>query len=147
MFAGAKIPVMIYSMLPHLNAVLNGTSALFLVAGYFFIRQRIVRPHRICMLGALTASSLFLISYVIYHARVGSVRFQGDGWVRAVYLAVLISHTVLAITVVPLAIITLRRALKERFDRHRLIARWTLPIWLYVSVTGVIVYIMLYHFN
>ena len=99
------------------------------------------------MLGALTASCLFLISYLIYHAQVGSVRFLGEGWVRTVYFAILISHTVLATTVVPLAIITLRRALKERFDRHRRIARWTLPIWLYVSVTGVIVYLMLYHLN
>ena len=99
------------------------------------------------MLGALTASCLFLISYLIYHAQVGSVRFRGEGWVRTVYFVVLISHTVLATTVVPLAIITLRRALKERFDRHKRIARWTLPIWLYVSVTGVIVYFMLYHFN
>ena len=142
-------PVLVinYSMLPHLNAMLNGTSALFLIAGYFFIRQRIVRLHRACMLGALTASCLFLISYLIYHAQVGSVRFQGQGGVRTVYFAVLISHTVLAITVVPLAIMTLRRALQERFDRHRRIARWTLPVWLYVSVTGVIVYFMLYHFN
>jgi putative membrane protein len=147
MFARAKIPVINYSILPHLNAVLNGTSALLLVTGYLFIRQGTVRLHRVCMLGALTASCFFLISYVIYHAQVGSVRFQGEGWLRGVYFAVLISHTVLAITVVPLAIITLRRALKERFDRHRRIARWTLPIWLYVSVTGVIVYSMLYHFN
>jgi uncharacterized membrane protein YozB (DUF420 family) len=122
-------------------------SALLLVSGYFFIRQGTIRLHRACMLGALTASCFFLISYLIYHAQVGSVRFRGEGWVRSVYFAVLISHTVLAITVVPLAIITLRRALKERFDRHRRIARWTLPIWLYVSVTGVIVYFMLYHFN
>jgi uncharacterized membrane protein YozB (DUF420 family) len=136
-----------HSILPHLNAVLNGTSALLLVTGYFFIRQGTVRLHRACMLGALTASCLFLISYLIYHAQVGSVRFRGEGWIRAVYFVVLISHTVLATTVVPLAIITLRRALKERFDRHRVIARWTLPIWLYVSVTGVIVYFMLYHLN
>jgi len=136
-----------YSILPHLNAILNGTSALFLIAGYFFIRQRIVRLHRACMLGALTASCLFLISYLIYHAQVGSVRFQGQGGVRTVYFVVLISHTVLAITVVPLAIVTLRRALQERFDRHRRIARWTLPVWFYVSVTGVIVYFMLYHFD
>ena len=136
-----------YSILPHLNAILNGTSALFLIAGYFFIRQRIVRLHRACMLGALTASCLFLISYLIYHAQVGSVRFRGQGGVRTVYFVVLISHTVLAITVVPLAIVTLRRALQERFDRHRRIARWTLPVWLYVSVTGVIVYFMLYHFG
>jgi uncharacterized membrane protein YozB (DUF420 family) len=147
MFARARILVTTYSILPHLNAVLNGTSALLLVTGYFFIRQGIIRLHRACMLGALAASCFFLISYLIYHAQVGSVRFRGEGWVRSVYFVVLISHTVLATTVVPLAIITLRRALKERFDRHRRIARWTLPIWLYVSVTGVIVYFMLYHLD
>ena len=136
-----------YSLLPHLNAILNGTSALFLIVGYFFIRRKIVSLHRVCMLGALTASSLFLISYLIYHAQVGSVRFQGQGHVRVFYFAVLISHTILAVTVVPLAIITLRRALHKRFNRHRRIARWTFPIWLYVSVTGVMVYFMLYHFD
>ena len=97
------------------------------------------------MLTALTTSALFLISYLYYHAHVGSVHFQGQGWARPVYFTILISHTILAAAIVPLIIITLSRALRERFDRHRVIARWTLPLWMYVSVTGVIVYFMLYH--
>lgn len=104
-----------------------------------------VEAHRACMIAALTVSSLFLISYLIYHAQVGSVRFQGQGWVRPLYFSILLSHTTLAMGLVPLAALTLRNALKRRFDRHRRIARWTLPVWLYVSVTGVIVYLMLYH--
>ncbi len=126
------------------NATLNGLSAVLLVAGYVLIRQRRVRQHRACMLGAFGTSSLFLISYLVYHANVGSVPFTGEGAVRTLYFAILISHIVLAALVVPLVIVTLVRALQERFDRHRRIARWTLPIWLYVSVTGVVVYLMLY---
>ena len=126
------------------NATLNGLSAVLLVAGYVLIRQQRVRQHRACMLGAFGTSSLFLISYLFYHAKVGSVPFTGEGAVRTLYFAILISHIVLAALVVPLVIVTLVRALQERFDRHRRIARWTLPIWLYVSVTGVVVYLMLY---
>jgi putative membrane protein len=131
--------------LPTLNATLNGISALLLVAGYRFIRARQIARHRFCMLAAFGVSIVFLTSYLIYHAQVGSVRFPGTGFVRLVYFAVLIPHTILAATVPPLAVLTLVRALQERFDRHRRIARWTFPIWLYVSVTGVIVYWMLYH--
>jgi putative membrane protein len=134
-----------YHELPTLNAILNATSAGLLIAGYGFIRQREVPAHRACMLAAFGVSALFLISYVTYHYHVGTVRFPGSGWVRRVYLTILATHTVLAASVPPLAIVTLSRAVARRFDRHRRIARWTLPIWLYVSVTGVIVYWMLYH--
>jgi len=134
------------SELPTLNAALNSLSAVFLFAGYLFIKARNRRAHRFCMLAACASSTLFLISYLIYHYQVGSVPFKGVGAVRVVYFAILISHTILATTVVPLALITLIRALRERFDAHRRIARWTLPIWLYVSVTGVVVYAMLYRF-
>jgi uncharacterized membrane protein YozB (DUF420 family) len=130
--------------LPTLNAVLNATSAVLLVLGYGFVRRREIRAHRACMLGAFGVSIAFLISYLIYHAQVGSVHFPGTGVVRTVYFAILITHTVLAALVPPLAIITLVRALREQFDRHRRLARWTFPIWLYVSVTGVVVYVMLY---
>ena len=101
--------------------------------------------HRAFMIAALVTSSLFLVSYLYYHAHVGSVRFQGQGWSRPVYFTILISHTILAAVVVPMVIITLSRALRERFDRHRAIARWTYPVWMYVSITGVVVYVMLYH--
>jgi putative membrane protein len=132
------------SNLPTLNAVLNGVSATLLVAGYMMIRQRRIRAHRACMLSAFVTSALFLVSYVIYHANVGSVAFTGQGAIRVTYFAVLISHIVLAALIPPLAIVTLTRALRERFDRHVRLARWTLPLWLYVSVTGVVVYVMLY---
>ena len=130
--------------LPHLNALLNTVSAVLLLTGYCYIRQRNVDAHKRCMLAALACSGLFLISYLVYHFSVGSVRFQGEGWLRMVYFAVLVSHTVLATAIVPLVVITVVRALRGRFDRHRVIARWTLPLWLYVSVTGVAVYWMLY---
>jgi len=133
--------------LPTLNACLNALSAILLVAGYFAIRRRRVDLHRACMVAALVASTLFLSSYLYYHARVGSVRFQGEGSIRTVYFAVLLTHTVLAATVPPLALVTLYRALRRRFDRHRSIARWALPVWLYVSVTGVAVYWMLYRMD
>lgn len=133
------------SDLPALNASLNGLSAVFLTAGYRYIRKKNMPAHRVCMLAAFTVSTLFLISYVIYHAQVGSVRFQHQGWIRAVYFAILITHVALAAVILPLAIVTLSRALREKFDRHRRVARWTLPLWLYVSVTGVVVYVMLYH--
>lgn len=130
--------------LPTLNASLNGLAVVFLVAGYGFIRRRNVEAHRLSMLMAFACSIAFLASYLYYHFQVGSVRFQGSGSVRTLYFTVLISHTVLAALVPFLAAVTLFRALKERFARHRAIARWTLPIWLYVSVTGVVIYWMLY---
>ena len=130
--------------LPALNAGLNATSAALLTLGFFLIRTGRREAHKRAMLAALCCSSLFLVSYLVYHAQVGSVRFRGQGPVRTVYFAILISHTILAVTVVPLALVTLVRALQARFDRHRRIARITLPIWGYVSVTGVIVYWMLY---
>jgi uncharacterized membrane protein YozB (DUF420 family) len=130
--------------LPALNATLNGVASIFLVTGYALIRSGRRDAHRLCMLSALTISALFLISYVIYHANAGSVRFQGTGAIRAVYFAVLIPHIILAATILPLALITTARGLKGDYGRHVRIARWTLPVWLYVSVTGVIVYVMLY---
>jgi len=132
------------SQLPTLNAALNSLSAVFLFAGYLFIRAKNRAAHRRCMLAALACSSLFLISYLVYHFQVGSVGFKGQGWIRPVYFTILITHTILAAAVVPLALIALVRALRERFDAHRRIARWTFPIWLYVSVTGVVIYLMLY---
>jgi putative membrane protein len=132
------------STLPALNAFLNGTSALLLTAGYFFIRQKRVAAHKLCMLTAFGISSLFLVSYLVHHYQVGSVPFRGTGVIRAVYFALLISHIVLAALIVPLALTTIYRALNEQFEKHVRIARWTLPLWLYVSVTGVIVYWMLY---
>jgi len=130
---------------PALNALLNATAAVFLVAGYSCIRHKKIAAHRVCMLAAFGVSAAFLISYLIYHATAGSVPFRGQGWIRPVYFAILLSHIVLAAAIVPLVLVTLSFALRERFDRHRHIARWTLPIWLYVSVTGVVVYLMLYH--
>ncbi len=130
--------------LPTVNASLNGLASLFLIAGFVFVRRRRIAAHRACMSTAFGCSVLFLISYLIYHYQVGSVRFQGTGAIRTVYLSILATHTVLAAAVPFLAVITLVRALRERWDRHRAIARWTLPIWLYVSLTGVIIYLMLY---
>jgi len=128
-----------------LNASLNGTSAILLAGGYAAIRSGKIAVHKAFMISAFTVSSIFLISYLVYHARVGSVHFQGQGWIRPVYFVLLGSHTILAAVIVPMILITLRRAWLEQFDRHRLIARWTLPLWFYVSVTGVIVYFLLYH--
>ncbi|MFQ5350924.1 MAG: DUF420 domain-containing protein [Thermoanaerobaculia bacterium] len=133
--------------LPTVNATLNGTSAVLLVIGYLLIRRRRIAAHRAVMIAAFSCSVLFLISYLTYHLQVGSVKFQGTGGVRTLYFALLLTHTVLAAAVPFLAVITLARALRERFDRHRAIARWTLPIWLYVSVTGVAVYWMLYRMD
>lgn len=130
--------------LPAVNAVLNATAAVLLVIGYVLIRRRQLRAHRAVMLAAFGMSTLFLVSYLIYHANVGSRPFPGQGTIRTVYFVILISHIILAALIVPLALVTLTRGLRERFDRHVPIARWTLPIWLYVSVTGVIVYLMLY---
>ncbi len=134
-----------FSIFPVINASLNGTSAVLLVTAHSMIKRGRVATHRGLMLAAVITSSLFLVSYLYYHAHVGSVHFQGQGWSRPVYFSILISHTTLAAAIVPLVIITLSRALRQRFDRHRAIARWTYPIWLYVSVTGVIIYFMLYH--
>jgi uncharacterized membrane protein YozB (DUF420 family) len=136
--------VIAVSQLPTVNAALNTLSAVFLFAGFLFIRNQNRDAHRICMLAAFGCSVLFLISYLVYHFQVGSVGFKGQGWIRPVYFTILISHTILAAAVVPLALVTLWRALGKRFDAHRRIARWTLPIWLYVSITGVVVYWMLY---
>ena len=134
------------SDLPALNATLNATSACLLLAGYTFMRQRRIPAHRACMIAAFTTSCLFLISYLVYHAQIGSKPFPGHGLIRVVYFTILISHVILAIVILPLVLITLLRAVRGDFKRHRKIAGWTLPLWLYVSVTGVIVYLMLYHF-
>lgn len=131
--------------LPALNATLNAVASMFLIAGYALIRSGRRDAHRRCMLAALTTSALFLISYVVYHANAGSVRFQGTGAIRVVYFAVLVPHVILATTILPLALVTTARGLRGEYGRHVRIARWTLPVWLYVSVTGVIVYAMLYH--
>lgn len=131
--------------LPTLNAILNGTAAVLLVYGFYLIKNRRIAEHRRIMKTAFGVSVVFLISYLVYHAQVGSVRFEHTGPLRTLYLSILLTHTVLAATVPVLAIITLNRALHARFDRHVAIAHWTLPIWLYVSVTGVVVYLMLYH--
>jgi uncharacterized membrane protein YozB (DUF420 family) len=131
--------------LPSVNAALNATAAVLLVWGYTLIRRKRIQTHRKVMLAAFATSSLFLICYIVYHVQVGSVHFPKTGAIRTVYFGILGTHTLLAATVPVLAIITLSRALGGRFDKHRKIARWTLPIWLYVSVTGVVVYLMLYH--
>lgn len=134
-----------YAIFPQINATLNGTTAVLLLVGRNFIRHGRMAAHRAVMIAAFVLSTLFLTSYLYYHYHVGSVRFQGQGWSRPFYFSILISHTTLAVVIVPMVIITLSRALRERFDRHRAIARWTFPLWMYVSVTGVIVYFMLYH--
>jgi len=136
-----------FSVLPAVNATLNGTSALLLFVGYLSIRRKNVTTHKVCMGSAFGTSTLFLISYLTYHYHVGSIPFGGKGFIRMVYLTILISHTILAAAIVPLALVTLYRALTGRFSKHVRIARWTLPLWLYVSVTGVIIYWMLYHLS
>jgi uncharacterized membrane protein YozB (DUF420 family) len=133
-----------YNLFPALNASLNAASAVLITTGRVFISQKKIRQHRACMISAVITSSLFLISYLYYHAHVGSVRFPGQGWVRPLYFTILISHTLLAVAVVPLVLLSLNYGLRQRFDRHRRISRWTFPVWLYVSVTGVVVYVMLY---
>lgn len=132
------------SDLPALNATLNAISGVLLMCGYAFIRRGQTRRHRAAMISACIVSALFLTSYVIYHANIGSKPFTGRGPIRIVYFTILLTHVVLAATVPPLAVITLSRGLRARFERHVAIARWTFPIWMYVSVTGVIVYFMLY---
>jgi putative membrane protein len=127
-----------------LNASLNGASAVLLACGYMAIRSGKIAVHKAFMIAAFAVSSVFLGSYLLYHYRVGHVAFQGQGWIRPVYFVLLTTHTVLAVVIVPMILVTLRRAWLEKFDRHRVIARWTLPLWFYVSVTGVIVYLMVY---
>jgi uncharacterized membrane protein YozB (DUF420 family) len=135
----------VISILPSVNAALNATAAVLLIWGYLLIRRKRIRTHRRVMISAFIASCLFLAGYLVYHAEAGVVRFRHTGAIRTVYLSILGTHTVLAAAVPVLAIVTLQRGLAGRYDRHRHIARWTLPIWLYVSVTGVVVYVMLYH--
>jgi uncharacterized membrane protein YozB (DUF420 family) len=130
--------------LPALNACLNATAAILLVIGWSLIKRGRREAHRKVMLAAFGCSTLFLVSYLTYHFQVGSVRFQGQGPIRTAYFTILLTHTVLAVVIVPLVLITLNHGLRERFDRHRRIARWTMPLWLYVSVTGVVIYWMLY---
>ncbi len=130
--------------LPAVNASLNALSTVFLVTGYVLIRARRIAQHRASMLAALGTSALFLVCYIVYHAQVGSVRFTRQGFVRPVYFTILVTHVTLAATVLPLAIVTAARGLRADYGRHRRIARWTFPIWLYVSVTGVLVYVLLY---
>jgi uncharacterized membrane protein YozB (DUF420 family) len=132
------------SILPSINATLNATAAVLLTWGYILIRRKHIQTHRKVMLSAFVVSSVFLVCYLVYHFQVGSVHYAKTGLMRTVYLSILGTHTILAAAVPPLAIITLNRGLRARFDKHRRIARWTLPIWLYVSVTGVVVYLMLY---
>jgi putative membrane protein len=127
-----------------LNATLNGTSAVLLACGYVAIRRGQIAVHKRFMIAAFSVSTVFLASYLIYHYRVGHVAFTGQGWIRPVYFALLLTHTILAIVIVPMILVTLRRAWLRRFDKHRIIARWTFPLWMYVSVTGVIVYVLLY---
>jgi uncharacterized membrane protein YozB (DUF420 family) len=131
--------------LPALNAVLNGVSAVFLGVGYYFIRRGRVKSHRNCMVSAVVTSTIFLASYLYYHANVEAVtRFENPAWFRPYYLAILISHTILAAVLLPMVLMTLYRAARGRFEQHRRIARWTWPVWVYVSVTGVIIYLLLY---
>jgi len=133
-----------YESLAPLNAILNGCAAILLAAGFYFIKHKQVKAHRACMLGALGFSAVFLTSYLTYHYHVGNVRFGGEGWIRPVYFAILIPHVILAGVIVPLALTTIWFALRGRFPSHRRIARWTWPLWMYVSVTGVVIYFMLY---
>ncbi|MGP8200742.1 MAG: DUF420 domain-containing protein [Limisphaerales bacterium] len=131
--------------LPAVNGALNGLSAVFLSAGFFFIRRKNIRAHRNCMISAFATSVIFLICYLTYHIFVHHVtRFQNPAWFRPIYLAILLTHTVLAVVIVPLVLVTLNRAFKQRFDLHKKIARWTWPLWMYVSITGVVVYLILY---
>jgi putative membrane protein len=132
------------SDLPAVNATLNGTSGVFLLAGYRFIRRGEWTKHRGCMLAAMTTSALFLVSYVVYHLNSGSRPFPGTGPIRLVYFAILITHIILAAVILPMAIVTTARGLASQLPRHRAIARWTFPLWMYVSVTGVVIYLMLY---
>jgi uncharacterized membrane protein YozB (DUF420 family) len=133
-----------YTVLPHLNAVLNATSGLLLITGYAFVRRRHIVLHLTCMIAALISSTLFLISYLVYHYYHGTTRFAGEGIARPLYFIILGTHTVLAVVILPFIAVTVYRAARGQFQKHKRIARWTFPMWLYVSVTGVIVYLMLY---
>ena len=135
---------MALSDLPFVNACLNGLSTCFLVTGFLLIRRKRIPAHRSCMLGAVVASTLFLVCYIYYHLHAGRTVFKDPAWFRPIYLTLLVTHTLLAVTIVPMVIVTLTRALRQRFDQHKRIARWTLPLWLYVSVTGVLIYYLLY---
>ncbi len=130
--------------LPAVNACLNSTSAMLLAAGYFFIKRGHKIAHRNCMVAAFIVSAIFLTSYLVYHYSAGRTEFKGQGWIRPVYFTILLTHTVLAVAIVPLILLTFHRALKERFELHKKIARWTWPLWMYVSVTGVVIYLLLY---
>ncbi len=134
-----------HTLWPAFNATLNATSAVLLVSGLIVIRAKRVGAHRAFMVAACLVTATFFVSYLLYHAQVGSVKFLGTGWMRPVYFAILISHTTLAIVIVPLVLRTLFLATRERFAEHKRLARWTFPLWLYVSVTGIVVYWMLYH--
>ncbi len=131
--------------LPSVNAALNGTSALFLLCGFLFIRRKNVPAHRFCMAGAFVSSTLFLFFYLLHHYQAGATRFQGTGWTRPLYFSILLSHTVLAVAILPMILVTFGRALRGRFDLHARLARWTWPLWMYVSATGILIYFMLYH--
>jgi len=131
--------------LPHLNAVLNSLSAVFLITGYLYIKNNRRDAHKNAMLTAFTISALFLISYIIYHYTAGATTFSAEGWIRPVYFTILITHTILATLILPPILLLLYRAWKKQFAKHARLARWTFPVWLYVSVTGVIIYLMLYH--
>ena len=133
-----------YSAFPAINATLNGASAVLIVTGRGLIKRGRIAAHRACMIAAVAASSLFLVCYLYYHAHAGVIHFQGQGLARPVYFSILITHTILAAAIVPLVIITLARAWRGNFVRHRAIARWTFPVWLYVSITGVVIYVLLY---
>ncbi len=133
-----------YAAFPVINASLNGASAVLVFSARQLIRRGSIAAHRAVMIAAVCTSSAFLVSYLYYHAHVGSVHFRGTGWVRPLYFTILTSHTILAAVIVPLVIVTLVRGLKRRDDRHRAIARWTYPLWMYVSITGVVIYLMLY---
>ena len=130
--------------LPAVNATLNATCAVLLVTGWILIKRGRIRQHRAVMIAAVCTSAVFLASYLVYHAQVGSVRFTGTGLIRTVYFTILLTHTILAAAIVPMVLVTLSRGLSGKYDPHRRIARWTMPIWLYVSITGVVVYVMLY---
>ena len=134
-----------FSVLPHCNAFLNASTFVLLTSGYVLIRQKKVRAHRNCQVTALAASVLFLISYLTYHSHHGVTKFAGQGMARSLYFVILTTHTILAVVIVPFVIVTFLRARRGDFERHRRIARWTLPMWMYVSITGVLVYLMLYH--
>lgn len=136
-----SIPV---SSLPRLNACLNAASAVLLVTGYSFIRRKKILQHKICMLSAVACSAIFLASYIYFHLKAGVIYFQGRGWIRPVYFTILTTHTILAVAILPLVLITLTFALRSRFAKHKAIARWTFPVWLYVSITGVVIYWLLY---